>query len=107
MTATPEWNSEHVTELRKFLATPTGRRLFEVLQMDAPGYPKEAYQQDSPRVIASAIREGYERCLSTFVALSVPIEAQTAEPVSYPDPDGPPELWSDVDVKTLATMRGE
>lgn len=78
----PAWDSNDVSALRAFLASPTGRKVFPVLVDEGP-----AIFGTEPNFVAlqAKVVEGYELCLKSLARLTLGIEKPAVEETpAYP-----------------------
>jgi len=78
----PEWDSNDVSALRDFLASPAGRKIFPVLVEEGPSLGGLEPQRVA---LQAKLVEGYELCLRAFARLTQGMEKNTVDEVpAYP-----------------------
>jgi DNA-binding transcriptional ArsR family regulator len=78
----PEWDSNDVSALRAFLASPTGRKVFPVLVDEGPTL---GGAEMSSVALHAKFAQGYEACMSVLARLTRGIEKPSVEEApAYP-----------------------
>ena len=67
----PVWTQQDSAELRQFIATPFGQKLFNTLLFNRPGVSGYCPEQ---RRVQSDERAGYEACIGEILFLAEPTE---------------------------------
>lgn len=92
-----DWDSEDQAHWREFLMTRAGQRLLPKVLESAPTLLAKG--ETNELMIRSGELRGWSECVRTFLSLTAPAPAPTAEPTNYPDLNND-AAWSDGKITT-------